>query len=102
VYDTGTEAGTPANTTLPWNAVSASTTQKSSYALCGLTYDVALNEYDEVPSEATEPEATTVKTYLQFVVDKNGGQKVLEGNDYFPLPKEVDAKSVIGAAAIGF
>jgi ABC-type phosphate transport system substrate-binding protein len=102
VYDTGAETGTPDNTTLPWNAVTASTTQKSSYALCGLTYDVALEEYGQVPSEATEKEATTVKTYLQFVVDKNGGQKLLEGNDYFPLPKEVDAKSVTGAASILF
>ncbi len=92
----------PASVGVAWDTATTLASQKKSYALCGLTYDLALEEYSNLSGkEATQEEEETVKTYLQFSVDKKGGQADLEGQDYYPLPKgAVATEAVQGAASI--
>jgi ABC-type phosphate transport system substrate-binding protein len=91
----------PESTLVPWDTATTLTAEKT-YALCGLTYDVALQSYSSV-AEGTAPEAETVGSFLRFVADKNGGEKLLANHDYYPLPKgAVASEAVAGAAEIGF
>jgi ABC-type phosphate transport system substrate-binding protein len=92
----------PESTLVPWDTATTLTTEKT-YALCGLTYDVALQSYSSISTGTTSQEAETVKSFLQFVTDKKGGQSLLEGHDYYPLPKgAVATEAADGAAEIGF
>jgi len=85
----------------PWDSVTTSITQKT-YALCGLTYDLAFTKYSLL-SGTSAKEEETVKEFEQFVIDKKGGQSQLAGHDYLSLPKgAVDSEAISGAAEIGF
>lgn len=100
-YTNGEEPFPPATVRSAWNAVTTSVQLKEkTYALCGLTYDLAFTNYAHVPS-ATEAEATTVRTYLEFVTAKAQGQTLLAGNDYSPLPKNIITRAEQGARASG-
>jgi hypothetical protein len=91
----------PPAVTAPWNNVTTSVTEKS-YTLCGLTYILAFTKYSLLPG-TTAAETETVKDYLQYVVDKKGGQAAILTADYLGLPKgAVDTDAIGGAAAIGF
>jgi ABC-type phosphate transport system substrate-binding protein len=91
----------PENTLVPWDKVTTNLTEKKSYALCGLTYDIAFKNYFSV-SGTTKAEEETVKQYEQFVTDKKGGQAELAGHDYLSLPSAVASKATKGAAEIEY
>jgi ABC-type phosphate transport system substrate-binding protein len=87
-YTNGKVKFPPASTTEPWNEVTTKTTQKF-YTLCGFTYDLSLSDFEAYSGHgATQGEATTAANYLNWVVndEAGGGQGLLEGNDYLPLP----------------
>jgi ABC-type phosphate transport system substrate-binding protein len=90
----------PESTLVPWDKVATNLTEKT-YALCGLTYDIAFKNYFSVPG-TTKAEEETVKQYEQFVTDKKGGQVELAGHDYLALPPAVAAKATKGAAEISY
>ena len=91
----------PESTLVPWDKVTTNLTEKKSYSLCGLTYDVAFKNYHSVPG-TTQPEEETVKQYYQFMTSKKGGQTELAGKDYLALPSNVLALADAGAAEIEF
>ena len=102
IYSNGTSAFPPPAVTSPWNEVTAETTSKT-YALCGLTYDLALTSYSAYASHGgSEGEAETVKDYLGFVLNKKGGAKEIgKGRDYYALPKGLISESIEGVEKIG-
>jgi ABC-type phosphate transport system substrate-binding protein len=79
----------PESTEDVWNEVTASTSQKKSYPLCGFTYDVSLTDFENFSEEAhptSAAEVETVKNYLSFVLSSEG-QKLLESHDFLGLPE---------------
>jgi ABC-type phosphate transport system substrate-binding protein len=96
-----TEPFPPENTLLPWDKVTTNPSEKKSYPLCGLTYDIAFKNYFSVPG-TTKGEEETVKQYLQYITDKKGGQATLAGNDYLALPANVLSRADAGAAEINY
>lgn len=90
----------PESTLVPWDKVATNLTEKT-YALCGLTYDIAFKNYASVPG-TTKAEEETVKQYIQFLTNKKGGQAELAGHDYLALPSAVSTKAIAGAAGISF
>ncbi len=91
----------PESTLVPWDKVTTNLTEKKSYALCGLTYDIAFKNYHSVPG-TTQPEEETVKQYYQFMTSKKGGQTELGGKDYLALPSNVLGLADQGAAEIEY
>jgi ABC-type phosphate transport system substrate-binding protein len=100
---------TPDSTLLPWNHVTADTVQ-TKYPLCGLSYDLALTEYEEFPA-TTKSEATTAGDFLEYVVNSEaeGGQAAINGNwDFMGLPRNGAPQGDVlkiaqeGASEIGF
>jgi ABC-type phosphate transport system substrate-binding protein len=93
----------PASTEGTWNEATASTVQKSSYPLCGLSYDLSLTDYQAFSEEAhptSTAEVETVKEYLTFALGE--GQTLLEGHDFLGLPtSKKAASSVLGIARAG-
>jgi ABC-type phosphate transport system substrate-binding protein len=98
-YSNGVGSFPPPKVTDPWNEVTASGTSKT-YALCGLTYDLALTHI-EAYAGGTVEEAKTVQEYLDYVLAKKGGAAEIAGHDYFALPKQLVGESVEGVATIG-
>jgi ABC-type phosphate transport system substrate-binding protein len=90
----------PESTLVAWDKVSTNLSEKT-YALCGLTYDIAFKNEYSVPG-TTKAEEETVKQYYQFMTDKKSGQPELNVHDYLALPKPVLAKAVAGAAQISY
>jgi ABC-type phosphate transport system substrate-binding protein len=99
VFSNGVGSFPPPALTAPWNEVTASGTSKT-YALCGLTYDLALTHI-EAYTGGTVEEAKTVQEYLNYVLAKKGGAAEVIGHDYAPLPKELVSEAVEGVATIG-
>lgn len=91
----------PESTLVPWDKVTTNISEKKSYALCGLTYDIAFRNYHAVPG-TIQTEEETVKQYLQFVTSKKGGQTELAGKDYLALPSNVLALADAGAAELEY
>jgi ABC-type phosphate transport system substrate-binding protein len=92
----------PANTREPWNGAKAELVQ-AKYALCGLTYDLALRQYKFYPG-TTKEQATTVHDFLNWAMNgKVEGGGALEANtDYEKLPTEILFKSQAGIKEIAF
>ena len=89
VYTNGKASFPPPSVKSTWNEVTTEQFSKS-YALCGLTYDLALSNAAKYKVDGTtQGEATTVENYLQFVVEKKGGQKEIANHDYLALPSNV-------------
>ncbi len=99
VFSNGVGSFPPPAVTAPWNEVTASGTSKT-YALCGLTYDLALTHI-EAYTGGTVEEAKTVQEYLNYVLAKKGGAAEIIGHDYSALPKELVSEAVEGVATIG-
>jgi ABC-type phosphate transport system substrate-binding protein len=99
VYSNGTSAFPPPSVGSPWNEVTTELTSKT-YSLCGLTYDLVLKNYEAYPG-TTAGEATTVKEYMTYVINKKGGQSDIKDQDYSELPKELVAESEEGINEIG-
>jgi hypothetical protein len=101
-YTNGESSFPPPAVTALWNEVTTSITKpEKTYSLCNFAYDVVSTKYSLL-SGTSEAEAQAVHDYFGFVADKKGGQKLLAGNDYYGVPKEVAAELVSGAAAIGY
>jgi ABC-type phosphate transport system substrate-binding protein len=102
VYTNGVEPFPPGSVLDTWNTVTTSITLKEkTYSLCGLTYDLASTHYELLPG-TSESEATTVENYLKFVTSSADGQKLLPGDDYLGLPKDVIKKAEAGASLVSF
>jgi ABC-type phosphate transport system substrate-binding protein len=111
VYSNGTAAFPPPSVDSPWNEVTTELASKT-YSICGLTYDLILTQYNtfgktlveeggkQVNSEGTEAEATTVRDFMSYVLSTKGGQKIIKGHDYSPLPKELINESKEGVTLI--
>jgi ABC-type phosphate transport system substrate-binding protein len=81
-----------------WNEVTAKQFSKS-YALCGLTYNLVLSNY-EAYTGGTAAEAQTVRDYLAFETSTKGGGKEIKGHDYSALPKQLLPSAEEGVSAI--
>jgi len=97
-YSNGTAVFPPPKLTEPWNEVTTKLSSKT-YALCGLTYDLALTNYETYPG-GTNEEATTTANFLNYVLDPKGGQGDIKNNDYLGLPAELLTEAKEGPAAI--
>jgi ABC-type phosphate transport system substrate-binding protein len=79
----------PKSTRETWFAVKAEVTQKK-YNICGLTYDLAVRQYDYflsplgVTEEQSKNDATTVENYLKWVLNAKveGGGAEIKNHDY--------------------
>ncbi len=92
----------PATTRESWSGAKAELVEKK-YAICGLTYDLALRQYKYYPG-TTKEEATSVENFLLWALNtKEGGGGSLEKNtDYEKLPGAIIFKSEGGVKQIGF
>jgi len=89
VYTNGKASFPPPSVKSTWNEVTTEQFSKT-YALCGLTYDLALSNAAKYKVHGTtQGQATTVENYLQYVVEKKGGQKEIANHDYLALPSNV-------------
>jgi hypothetical protein len=106
-YDTNytNGAGTkfpPKVTSETWNAVTTATKEKN-YPICGLTYDSILSKYSAYP-HTTEAEMTTARNLLDFVLETEagGGQQLIVGHDYEPVPAQLLKEARTGVALVRF
>ncbi len=83
-YTNGELAFPPESVLGTWNNVTTRTSQPN-YPLCGFTYDLALTNYDAFPA-TNLAESTAARNYLEFVLAKNAGQKLVGKHDYLALP----------------
>jgi ABC-type phosphate transport system substrate-binding protein len=82
----------------PWNEVTAKQFSKT-YALCGLTYDLVLTNY-EAYTGGTAAEAQTVIDFENYVLSSKGGAKEIKNHDYSPLPKGLAPLAIKGIEKI--
>lgn len=111
VYTNGEEVFPPSSTRELWNAAQAQLNE-STYALCGLTYDLALRQYGKYHDEAgglgarpTEAQATTVESYLLFEVNPKtagGGKLITENHEFEKLPSTLLGKVETGIREVGY
>jgi len=100
VYQNGTKVFPPPLLTEPWNEVTTELVSKT-YALCGLTYDLALTNYAAYSAHGGNvKEATTVQNYLNYVLDAVGGQAKIKKHDYLGLPIELAEEARKGPGLI--
>jgi ABC-type phosphate transport system substrate-binding protein len=106
----GSETFPPKTTRNTWFAVKASSVE-TKYAICGLTYELALRVYKpylrpkSVPEEeGVKSEATTVENFLFWAINgkAQGGAAVLKNHDYEKLPPELAKKAERGVQEIGY
>jgi ABC-type phosphate transport system substrate-binding protein len=92
----------PANTREPWNGAKAELVE-TKYAICGLTYDLALRQYKYYPGTSKE-EATTVENFLLWAMNTKaeGGGALENDTDYEKLPGSIIAKAEGGIKQIGY
>lgn len=83
-YANGVNSFPPPSVESAWNEVMAKQYSKT-YAICGLTYDLVLANYGAFVG-ATQGEATTVRDYETYLLDKHGGQDEIAKHDYAALP----------------
>jgi len=103
IYETfPTEKFPPKSTREPWYEVKAELVQ-TNYALCGLTYDLALRRYSAYPG-ATFGESTTARNYLLFTLNTKteGGGALIKSHDYEKVSSAVLKESESGAHELGF
>lgn len=100
----------PANTREPWNGAKAEVTEKGTYSICGLTYDLALRQYKyysqagDPEGETTKEEATSVRDFLLWALNTGpeGGGTLEKDTDYETLPKSIITKSEKGVKELGY
>ena len=92
----------PANTRESWSGAKAELVQ-AKYAICGLTYDLALRQYKYYPG-TTKEEATTVENFLLWALNTKagGGGSLKKNTDYEKLSSELISKAKAGVGEIGF
>lgn len=102
-YTNGEVAFPPSSVLDPWDEVTTRTTEKK-YPLCSIVVELAFTNYSAYPGTSLE-EATTVANFFSFVANpkSDGGQKLVEDNDYLALPKgKVLERAEEGASLIGY
>jgi ABC-type phosphate transport system substrate-binding protein len=89
-YGTTTAADLPTSATAPWDDVYLRT-PGGTYPLCTLTWVTALTHYEPHWGVSGTNIARTVRDFLHYVVNPNGGQGDALGteNDYQRLPTDV-------------
>lgn len=98
-YSNGVGSFPPPSVKSNWNEV-ATKRESKSYAICGLTYVLALTNYTAYASHGgNAAEAQTVKDYVGFIGGK-AGAKEIKGRDFNPLPKSLLASSEEGFEGI--
>ena len=92
----------PANTRESWSGAKAELVEEK-YAICGLTYDLALRQYKYYP-ETTKEEATSVENFLLWALNgkEEGGGSLEKNTDYEKLPGAIILKAEAGVKQIGF
>lgn len=93
-------AGWEGGVDLDWSGVYGSdptigAVAKNAYPICTLTYDVATTD------RFSEKAATTVRDYLAFAVDKEGGQAAVRHSGYHDLPGPIAKAANAAIAQIG-
>ena len=96
-------AGAKGGLNVDWSQVYGSNptigeTAKSAYPICTLTWDVAAANSAGLFGNGA---ATTLRDYLAFVVDKEGGQAAVRNAGYDDLPNPVAKAAVAAIAQIG-
>jgi ABC-type phosphate transport system substrate-binding protein len=98
-FSNGVGSFPPPAVTAAWNEVAAKRESKS-YPICGLTYVLALTNYEAYASHGgNAAEAETVKDYVGFIGGK-AGAKEIKGHDFAPLPKTLLASTEEGFSGI--
>jgi ABC-type phosphate transport system substrate-binding protein len=92
VYSNGLASFPPPSVESTWNEVTTEQYSKT-YAICGLTYDLVLANYQAYPG-TSQTEATTAENYEAYTLSSTGGQKEIANNDYLPLTKVVLSRSL--------
>lgn len=72
--------------------------QESAYPLCSLTWAIAAADSGGVFGTKA---GTTIRDYLLYVIDAEGGQSDLTGHSYAPLPVEVAEAAAAAVSKIG-
>lgn len=105
-YTNGKEKFPPENTRDSWSEVRAAIKQ-TKYAICGVTYDLALLEASKWTVELESPaetltQATTVHDYLNWVLstEGTGGNGLIKNHDYEKLPGSIDKIAKAGVAEL--
>jgi ABC-type phosphate transport system substrate-binding protein len=97
-FSNGSGTFPPPTVDAPWNEVTAKAASKT-YALCGLTYDLVLTNY-EAFTGGTATEAQTVIDFENYVRSKKGGAKEIKAHDYSALPKTLTPEAQKGIELI--
>jgi len=97
--------GVPSSTLGDWSAASG-VNSATGFGVCTLTYGLLFDDYKSAyalqPDQAGEErKARTVKDYWNAIVS-DGGQAVLFGKDYGPLPGPILALARGGVTAVGW
>ena len=93
----------PANTLQNWSAVTGAGSP-AGYPACGLTYLLAWDDAADVygATQTEQGKARSVKAYVTYATYGAGGQSLLRGADYAPLPTAIREIAEGGAGAIGW
>jgi len=97
--------GVPASTLGDWSNASGVNSPQG-YGVCTLTYGLVFDDYalpyatQTSGAVAEEQKARTVKDYWTDIVS-DGGQAVLFGKDYAPLPGGANPSGILGIARAG-
>jgi ABC-type phosphate transport system substrate-binding protein len=91
LYTDGKNKFPPASTEKVWNEVTTSLTEPH-YTICGFSYDLSVTKFEGYGVASTHPAtdagSRTASDYLHFELE--GGQTLLEGNDYLGLPENAE------------
>jgi ABC-type phosphate transport system substrate-binding protein len=97
------EAFPPKSTKGKWNKVTTATKEKK-YSICGLTYDLAVDDYETYFEAPTKGQVEAVQDFYAFILSEatGGGQPEITGHDYERLPPSLDAEATKGMERIGW
>jgi ABC-type phosphate transport system substrate-binding protein len=107
VYTNGKEKFPPKDTKALWNAVRGKI-KESHYAICGLTYDLLVDEAGkytkETESPATKGEITSAVNYELFINNAaaKGGSNLIKKHDFTALPDTIADKAEEGLKKVEF
>ena len=93
----------PASTREVWNEAKAELEQTKTYAICGLTYDLALRQYKYYPG-TSQAEATTVENFLRWAINTKaeGGGAFVKNSDYEKVSGTIVKEGEKGVEEIGW
>jgi ABC-type phosphate transport system substrate-binding protein len=107
LFTNGKEKFPPKSTRALWNAVRAKV-KEAKYAICGLTYDLILDEGSKYTKETESPltlgGATSAVDFELWVNNgaAGGGGNVIKKQDYQPLPDTIADKAEEGLKEVVF